>query len=502
MQKAKRRLLYILLLLLIPISVAAQDVLIQNGCRRGRASMQKNSLRRSAQPRTPGGDYYKGERHQLVILAAFSDYAFKGDEQATLEQWDKIFNQEDFSESPFTGSIHDYFFDQSYGNFNLIFDLEYIQLGQRSRYRSTDEDDENSQFLVQDIVEELKNRNIEWSLYDWNNDGFINQLLIVYAGKGMNDGGDSNSIWPHQWWLSEHIDPTTGKCCETCIVSKDDMNYQIDCYCAVQELSSVGNYGSFGTICHEYTHCFGFPDFYYNTSFGSVKVVGAWDLMDYGNYNGSGFTPCGYSAHEKMLMQWLTPTELNSAKTITDLEPLSDKPQAYLIRNDGYENEFYMVEHRQQQGWDVKVPGNGIVIFHIDYDPDLWTGILKDEEGYMLPVNTGTKKRYNIFPANNSTSSYSGWAYPYSGSSNNELTNTSAPKASLNNENSDGTYLMSKPLTNMNVTDGKASFDFMGGTTAIKPISTIPAKAYTILYRIGPVSIIRYEDGTIDKVIK
>ena len=70
-----------------------------------------------------GGDFYKGTRHQLVVLASFKDRPFKGNESETLEQWDKILNTQDLSEAPFYGSIRDYFYAQSYGQFDVVFDL-------------------------------------------------------------------------------------------------------------------------------------------------------------------------------------------------------------------------------------------------------------------------------------------------------------------------------------------------------------------------------------------
>ena len=275
-----------ILLLLLTISAAAQDVIIQRGCRVGTPRPEGMALRRGAptgQKKQTGGDFYYGERHQLTVMVEFNDRAFKGNEEATLAQWNKIFNTKNLSEAPFKGSVHDYFYAQSYGK--------------------------------QDIMEVLSTRHIDWSLYDWNGDGFVNQLLIVYAGNGMNDSSGSNLIWPHQGWMSEHLkDGKTGVYCDPVPVTYEGKEYKVDCYCALSELTKNNDYGSFGTLCHEYTHCFGFPDFYSNTSY-----VGAWDIMDYGNYNGNGYCPAGYSAHERWMMGWLTPTELNKATTVTDM---------------------------------------------------------------------------------------------------------------------------------------------------------------------------------------
>ena len=451
------------LLLFVVLTAEATDVIRQRGCRVG-AHNPRFVLRR-AQALQGDVNPYVGNRRQLVVLASFQDQDFAEDHEAALQKWDKIFNAEGYSEGSFVGSVHDYFMAQSYGRFNLMFDLLFVGLPDNCwKYRSTEDDDENSQYMVDDIVDVLQEQDIDWSLYDWDGDKFVDQLLIVYAGKGQNVGGGSNTIWPHQWWLSQHMNLDTDdendfRSYRT--VTSGDDEYVIDCYCCVQETVNSGAImTSFGTICHEYSHCFGLPDFY--NDYG--KVVAEWDLMDYGNYAGKGFRPCGYSAHERMLMGWLTPIELTDAATIVDMPALEDEPQAYLIRNDGAENEYYIVENRQQKGWDKQLPGSGIIVFHVDYDKALWEGIT----GW---VNDVTKKRYSIFPANNNARVYScgGWAYPYVVTStqanasvfNDCLTNTSAPAATLNNENIDGTLLMSKPITQMAVdADGLASFFF------------------------------------------
>ena len=445
-------------------------------CRRG-TPRPEFTFRRTS-PLLSGENSYVGNRHQLVVLASFQDQAFEEDQASTYQKWNKIFNAEHYTEGGFIGSLHDYFMAQSYGLFNLTFDLFYVNLPDgRSKYRSTAVHDENSQYMVDDIVDMLRVKDIDWSLYDWDGDSFVDQLLIIYAGKGRNVDGDSNTIWPHQWWLSQHLnqeteDPVDYRSYRTIVCG--DKEYYIDCYCCVQELINAPTLKStFGTICHEYTHCFGFPDFYYD---GGTKVLGDWDLMDSGNYNGQGFRPCNYSTHERMLMGWITPVELTSNTTITDMPALDTEPQAYLIRNDGAENEYYLVENRQLQGWDENLPGSGILVCHVDYDPSLWVSIKES-------VNSSNKKRYSIFQANNNTriSQSADWAYPYvtkdvvgNGSlANDSLTNTSKPAATLNNPNSDGKLLMSKPITCMAVdANGLASFVFMD--EAITSVNEVP----------------------------
>ncbi len=459
----KHNILTLILLLFVTMATVAEDGVKLCGCRRGKintAAVNRRASNMLRQTRAASDNPYIGERHQLVVLAAFNDRVFEGDSASTMQKWNKILNQKDFNETPYIGSVRDYFYDQSYGKFDLVFDLQYVQVsGSCSKYASNSSDDENSQFLVQDVVSVLLDRQVEWSLYDWDGNGYVNQLLIIYAGKGMNDGGGSNSIWPHQWWLSSHIDPITGNYCSPITVLYGENKYNVDTYCVVQEQGVTND--SFGTICHEYSHCFGFPDFYN----GGTCYVYGWDLMDYGNYGGDGYCPTAYSAHERMLMGWLSPNVLTDETNVADMAALSESETAYLIRNDAFDEEFYMIENRQQQKWDTYLPNSGLVVFHIDYDEDIW--------GHGVP-NNDSKQRYVIVPANNkSFSQYNKsnfhnamWAYPYDG--NNQLTNTSLPAAKLNNANTDDSYFMNKSITNMSVTDGKASFTFSPTPTAIR----------------------------------
>lgn len=483
MMHIHRRILCLSVLLsTICLSSAADDSILVRNCR---PQLQQRVLPASHRALRQGGEETNkmiGERRQLVVLVSFSDQSFTDADPLTL--WGRIFNEHDFSESPFVGSVHDYFYEQSYGKFDLTFDMQLVELPEsRVKYRSTQADDENSQYLVYDIVDELSTRDIDWSQYDWDNDGYIDQLLIVYAGKGMNAGGGSNTIWPHQWWLSLH----TGG--HVCTVTSGEKDYTVDCYCCVQELYINNDYGSFGTICHEYSHCFGLPDFYN----GSTSYVKSWDLMDSGNNNGEGFCPCNYSAHERMLMGWLTPTELTTDISIDGMPQLDEQPVAYLIRNDGHADEYYVVENRQQTGWDQTLTGSGLVVFHVDYDAKVWAN--------EMP-NSSKRKRYTIIPANNRTSVYqsSGWPYPYV--ENNLLTNDSAPAATLLNANTDGSMLMNKSLTNISVTSGLASFNFSATGTGIAQHVAADSQRPTVLYRFGSINIIRNAQGEIRKVIR
>ena len=150
-----------ILLLFVSLTTAADNTVSPRGCRVGTPRPQGMALRRGApsgQPKHVGGDFYHGERHQLTVLVSFSDQQFL--QEDPMPVWSRILNEPNYTETPFTGSVHDYFYAQSNSAFNLIFDLQRVALSEsRVKYRSWDPDygdpeesDENSQYLVQDIM--------------------------------------------------------------------------------------------------------------------------------------------------------------------------------------------------------------------------------------------------------------------------------------------------------------------------------------------------------------
>lgn len=488
-----KRLSSIIVLLLLVISASAGDNIKLRSCNTGKN--MKHAITRGAEQKPVKN--LIGSKRQLVVLASFADKQFQ--ESNPLLLWNRIFNEVGFSEGRFCGSVHDYFYDQSYGKFQVQFDLLHVNLASnRKKYASTVTDDENSKYLIYDIVDSLNSRGgIDWAPYDWDNDGNIEQLIVIYAGKGQNHGGDSETIWPHYCFLTQHTDgqPKT--------VSSGGRNYQIDEYCCIQEIDGNNEYGSFGTICHEYSHCFCLPDIYY----GSISYLQHWDLMDMGNYNEGGFRPCNYSAQERMLTGWIDIQELSAPTEISHMAALSEKPEAYLVRNNDYTNEYFVIENRQKKGWDASLPGSGVVIFHIDYNEAIWK-----EYGSFINDDKNKIYRYLIIPANNDSSSSAekDWGYPYE--SNDSLTNLSTPASTLWHENIDNTKYMSKPIRHIKIENELASFSFMADTPSSVITASSEAVRQEAVYDLygrkintgemkAGIYIIRYNNGENKKVV-
>ena len=391
---------------------------------------EKSALRRRV---------YTGNRRGVVILVDFPNLHFgKGHD---LPYYQQVFNQQGFTnDEGYVGSVSDYFLAQSYGQFHLTFDVvgpvtmpkNYAYYGRDSRNDPDDIDQQLGELIALACEQTLDS--LDLSQYDWDEDGEVDQVLIIYAGKGQADGGSDDTIWPQEWYLSEtHY----GKALEM-------GGYIIDTYSCASEMGSRGVAG-IGNMCHEYCHCLGLPDLYdvyYTGNFG----LRTWSLMDRGAYNNDGFVPAGFSAFERMSCGWLTPTPLQADTAITDMQPLALQPEAYIVSNDAWPDEYYLLENRQKIGWDRGLPGFGMLIFHVDYSEEVW----KYNEVNSTSVKTASgndHQRCTIFHADNRIANLS--ADPYPSGKNDSLTATSHPEAKWYNPDSNGSMTASMAITDI-----------------------------------------------------
>lgn len=376
----------------------------------------------------------------LVILVNFADKKFQDTDSAGLYR--RIMNEADFSENSFRGSVKDYFLAQSNGVFAPSFQV-YGPVTLQYGYAHYGANDAEGYDLLPEemVIEACKavDSEVDFSDYDGDGDGFVDQIILVYAGQGESSGGAENTVWPHEWSLSE-----VGKQFQTDHVT-------IDTYACSSELGYDELIDGIGTICHEFSHCLGLPDMY--DTEGSNYGMSSWDLMDYGSYNGDGFVPAGYTSYERMYCGWLTPTVLTEPMEIRSMKPLSDDGEAYMICNQAHPDEYYLLENRQKTGWDAKLGGHGLLILHVDYDAVAW-------EQNKVNVDQA-HQRCTIFHADNNASARTnnGDPYPYNG--NDSLTSASEPSATLYHANSNGLRYMNCSITKITQNgDGTIAFNY------------------------------------------
>jgi len=390
---------------------------------------------------------FSGNKRGLVILVEFPNKQFSMADPVALYR--KITNAPDYHDNGFQGSVRDYFKAQSGGKFILDFDVAGpVMMSQPYDYYGND-DEKNISEMVKEACKGVQD-SIDFSRYDWDGDGEAEEVFILYAGYGQNDYDTSNDslIWP----LMNKLEGDRK--------SLKINGTKINTYACSSELKYDGEIAGIGTFCHEFSHCMGFPDIYDVQNKGSF-AMDAWDLMDYGNYNGDGYLPAGYTAYEKMTCGWLTPVELGKQSLeVTDMKPLADGGQAYLIRHPQYENEYFLLENRQPVGFDKLLPGSGVLITHVDYDKDAWEANAVNTIG-LYNGYYNDHLRLALVPADGiaSRSTIAHDAYPYG--SRNSFSDSSSPATQLFHDNYDGSRLLHCSVTNIDVGgDGLASFAY------------------------------------------
>jgi immune inhibitor A len=217
---------------------------------------------------------------------------------------------------------------------------------------------QNCQKLVEDLVA-LVDPVVNFANYDDNGDGYVDGLTIVHSGKGAEAEANptlANSlIWSHKWNTSSAVN----------VDGKQVFYYSIE----PEFIYSAGD-ATIGVFCHELGHSiFHLPDLY-DTDYSS-NGIGLWSIMSVGSWNGPallGESPAAPDAWCRIQCGFATPNVISvnaNGHAIPNIENNSDG--IYRLWNNGTaSDEYFLVENRQQTGYDTYLPGNGLLIYHID----------------------------------------------------------------------------------------------------------------------------------------
>lgn len=309
-----------------------------------------------------------------VILVSFSDKRFSN----TAASFDNMLNRESGERNNPSGSVREYFATSSYGQFVPEFDVygpytldhDCAYYGGNSGGRGNDR--RAAQMVVDAVAKLAADRGQNaLSQYDADGDGYVDNVFIFYAGHGENAGGGEDCIWPHRSFVySSWVDG------QLTYGGVTIGNYA--CSCELQGASGSTRSG-IGPFCHEFSHVIGLPDLY-DTGYSGHRTPSTWDVMDQGNYLNSEHTPPSYSAYERFYMGWLRPEVLCMPDNCS-LYDLTSTNRAYLVSataahnldgEDPQPGEFYMLENRQNVGWDKYLPGHGLLVTHVRFDRDKW----------------------------------------------------------------------------------------------------------------------------------
>lgn len=368
--------------------------------------------RRAASNRGAQYDYnnFKG----LVILVQFNDKSFSREDYATIA--DNMLNQENYTgydNEVYTGSVRDYFSDNSNGKFKPEFDVYGPYTVNYSQYDGGNKTDEVLRAAI-----DAANNDIDYSQYDRDEDGQVDLIYFIIAGNGANyTGNDERLFWPHRSAIAEynHYMYRDG-------VRLWDYASSVELYGWTNQPSTIKIDG-IGTICHEFSHVLGLPDFYdtdYEGSGGQSNHPGDWSLMAGGGYFNDGRTPTGYSLYERYSVGFTDEPEVISETGDYTLEPLYLNQKGYRL-NTPNTNEFFLLENRQknQFKWDAYLPASGMLVHRVELNQSIWN---KNE------VNVNPKHNYyELLRANGYQGSASS-SDVFPGSKHvTELTNSTSP---------------------------------------------------------------------------
>ena len=270
-----------------------------------------------------------------------------------------LFNQQYYSENGATGSVLDWFRDNLGMAAGFSFDVcDVVTLPNDLAWYGANEDgvtDRNIKQLVVHACEAAEAAGVDYTRYDFDTDGIVDNVFLFFAGHNEAEGGGDDTLWPQSWNIAD-----LG-------LSLDGM--KISNFSLYSEYAGPSGYtfAGIGTICHEYCHFLGLPDLYDvngDKEGESAGLCGRLSIMDHGNYNNEGRTPPYLTIFERHLLSLVKPQTVRQEQTLV-VGPVQESTHAWLLPTDQAGEDFWL-EFRDGSKWDAAIGGSGLVVYHID----------------------------------------------------------------------------------------------------------------------------------------
>ena len=357
-----------------------------------------------------------GQRRILVILMEYPDKKFV----KTGDDFDRLFNQVGYSDDQAQGSVRDFFYRSSYEQLVLSCDVygPYQSAYRMSHYgqnQGLNGDDKNPTDLFEEAIKKVADET-DLRAYDGDNDGFIDNVHIIYAGYGEEAGGPTNAIWAHEATFYEPY---------------EIQGLKIDRYSCASELRENKGDGisRIGPHCHEIGHALGAMDFY-DTDYsdgGSYEGTGLWDIMASGSWNNDGITPADLNPYVKWINYgWIEPRPLPEGEVV--IPPSDTGRDNYFVISKG--KEYYLLENRNPQQFADGLPGKGLLVFHVHADLESAENEINASYPQMCYVVCASAKKDIPGKSARDYGDINSDACPFPGRANNtEFSATSTPRA-------------------------------------------------------------------------
>ena len=441
----------------------------------------------------------------LIILVNFKDAAFttskaEMDSMLTGKNYTRNYTYK-YSGRTYTveseGSAWKYFYDASNGQYDPQFDVVGpVTVSQNMAYYGGNNSygDKNPEAMIIEACK-LVDDSVDFSLYDNDNDGIADFVYVIYAGYGEADGGAANTIWPHQYYIYQYL-------------NLDDT--KIYRYACSNEMDNyTKHHTGIGTFCHEFSHVLGLPDLY-ETDMNNLhdqKTLGQWSILDYGPYNNDGNTPPSYSAYERFFMGWLTPRLITEPENVV-LEDLKNNNEALLISstdehnligNDPNPTTFYLLENRQQTGWDQYLPGHGLMLTKIQYNYNKWYNNAVNNTATKMGVDLieadGKAPQYDDYRPSNGYMGKAKDLFPAGATAYTQITDHAIEEITEENDVIAFKYKGGAIETNIDNIENKntilAIYNVLGQKQSTTDIEALPNGTYIVVNTTGSYKIVR-----------
>ena len=327
-------------------------------------------IREAALGKRPAGIYDNDDRtigtHKvLVILVEFSDCSFSI--QSPQTAFKSLLSQHGYSENGATGSVWDFFNDNSGGLYNPEFDVYGpVNLNKpMSNYGRNNPETNRDQFPGPELALYeacLKlDRNVDFSQYDSDHDGFVDMILFYYAGYDEAEGGSADAIWAHQWDLQSSANRTAAN-------ARFDEVGLSNYFCTSELRGGSGNrITGAGATIHEFSHYLGLPDMYdvNDSDDGHSSGMSFFSTMDIGLYNNNADTPPYFTSEELIMLGWMKEADVLPLPPFGEVILPSRRVKAAMRIPTSLEGEHFVLEYLDGQGWDRPLP-RGLLITHVD----------------------------------------------------------------------------------------------------------------------------------------
>lgn len=285
-----------------------------------------------------------GKRKVLMILIQYPDMKAK----YPREDFENMMNQERYRN---IGSYRDFYLKNSFGKLDLETDvMGWYTADSSYTYYGNNKGMYRTRELVAKALDAAEAEGVDFSQYDNDKDGQADGILIVHSGPGAEEGAQNQYIWSHRWNMSGY--------------KRTYDNTLIDNYAINPETrgGSTMRMVGIGVFCHEFGHLLGLPDLYDVSK--KSEGIGNWSVMAGGNWLNNEHTPSNFCAFTRTYMKWIKPVVIEDEGYYT-LRPSSKDSLVYRI-NTPVKHEYFLLENRQLTGFDAKLNGKGMAIWHIN----------------------------------------------------------------------------------------------------------------------------------------